>query len=123
MQARWPRSWARSRSRTASWTFTVGGKSWQCDFAGAGHCVAAAEREPGVRSPDGRHEAFVRDWNLWLRDADGGHEVQLTTNGIKDYGYATDNAGWKHTGNAIWCGRRTRRRSPRSARTSARPAR
>ena len=83
------------------WAFTVGGKQWQCDFSGAGHCVAAPTREPGVRSPDGRHEAFVRDWNLWLRDADGSHEVQLTTNGVEDYGYATDNAGWKHTDNAI----------------------
>ena len=26
-----------------------------------------------------------------------GREVQLTTDGIKDFGYATDNAGWIHS--------------------------
>ncbi len=28
-------------------------------------------------------------------------ETQLTTDGVKDYGYATDNAGWKHSDAAI----------------------
>jgi len=36
---------------------------------------------------------MIRDNNLWVRDA-GGKETQLTTDGIKDFGYATDNAGW-----------------------------
>jgi dipeptidyl-peptidase-4 len=30
-----------------------------------------------------------------------GAETQLTTDGVKDYGYATDNAGWKHSDNPI----------------------
>ena len=57
--------------------------------------------EPGAASPDGTREAFIRDWNLWLRDLASGKETQLTTDGKPDFGYATDNAGWKHTDNAI----------------------
>lgn len=30
-----------------------------------------------------------------------GKETQLTTDGVKDFGYATDNAGWLHSGRAI----------------------
>jgi dipeptidyl aminopeptidase/acylaminoacyl peptidase len=68
-------------------------------------CVAVAKPksgdEPGVASPDGSREAFIRDWNLWLRDTATGAETRLTTDGKPDYGYATDNAGWKHTGDAV----------------------
>src|SRR3546814_610171 len=58
-------------------------------------------KEPAVLSPDKTREAFIRDWNLWVRDTATGKETQLTTDGVKDYGYATDNAGWKHTDKAI----------------------
>lgn len=54
-----------------------------------------------VTSPDGKKQAFIRDWNLWVRDVATKKETQLTTDGIKDYGYATDNAGWKHSDRAI----------------------
>ncbi len=57
--------------------------------------------EPGALSPDKKSEAFIRDWNLWVRDVATGKETQLTTDGVKNFGYATDNAGWKHTDNAI----------------------
>jgi len=48
----------------------------------------------GELSPDGRRRAFVRDWNLWVRDVASGRETPLTKDGVKDFGYATDNAGW-----------------------------
>ena len=70
-------------------------------------CKALAEApvksgpEPGSASPDGSRKAFVRNWNLWLRDVKTGEETQLTFDGVTDYGYATDNAGWKHTDQAI----------------------
>ena len=51
--------------------------------------------EPGVMSPDKTKEVFIKDWNLYLRDVATGREKQLTTDGIKDFGYATDNAGWR----------------------------
>ncbi len=48
----------------------------------------------GVTSPDGKKAVFIKDWNLWVRDIATKEEKQLTTDGIKNYGYATDNAGW-----------------------------
>ena len=45
-------------------------------------------------SPDGRYEAFIRDANLWVKDKEAGEEIQLTTDGTEEYGYATNNAGW-----------------------------
>ena len=56
---------------------------------------------PLTLSPDKKLGAFVRDWNLWVRDVATGAETQLTTDGVKDYGYATDNAGWKQSNAAI----------------------
>jgi dipeptidyl aminopeptidase/acylaminoacyl peptidase len=45
-------------------------------------------------SPDGSKALFICDWNLWLRDVASGQDRQLTTDGVKDFGYATSNAGW-----------------------------
>jgi dipeptidyl aminopeptidase/acylaminoacyl peptidase len=50
-----------------------------------------------IASPDGKKLAFLKDWNLWVRDTESKEEKQLTKDGIKDFGYATDNAGWKHS--------------------------
>ena len=47
-----------------------------------------------IASPDGTRAAFIRDHNLWLRDLETGAETPLTTDGVTDYGYATNNAGW-----------------------------
>jgi dipeptidyl aminopeptidase/acylaminoacyl peptidase len=67
--------------------------------------VTAAPLRPGrdeaVVSPDGKRAAFIRNWNLWVRDVMTGEEKPLTTDGVKDYGYATDNAGWTHSNRAI----------------------
>ena len=80
----------------------VGDKQYLCDLKGAGDCTPEkAGKEPGVLSPDRKREAFIRNWNLWVRDVATGKEAQLTTNGVENFGYATDNAGWKHTDNAI----------------------
>jgi Dipeptidyl aminopeptidases/acylaminoacyl-peptidases len=48
-----------------------------------------------VISPDRKKAVFIRDWNLWMRDLDSGKETQLTTDGVENFGYATDNAGWR----------------------------
>ncbi|TKC12577.1 S9 family peptidase [Pedobacter polaris] len=47
-----------------------------------------------VLSPDSKKAVFIKDWNFWVRDIATKKETQLTTDGVKDYGYATDNAGW-----------------------------
>lgn len=52
-------------------------------------------------SPDRKKLAFVREWNLWVRDVASGRETQLTSDGIKDFGYATDNAGWTRSDRPI----------------------
>lgn len=52
-------------------------------------------------SPDGKKSAFIRDWNLWIRDIATGKETQLTTDGIENFGYATDNAGWRKSDRPI----------------------
>jgi dipeptidyl-peptidase-4 len=49
---------------------------------------------PASMSPDGTKAVFICDWNLWVRDVASGQERQLTTDGVKDFGYATSNAGW-----------------------------
>ena len=61
---------------------------------------ASEEQEPDISrdevlSPDDKKVAFIRDWNLWIRNLETGEETQLTTDGIENYGYATDNAGWR----------------------------
>ena len=50
---------------------------------------------PPSMSPDGRKAIFICDWNLWVKDVASGQERQLTTDGVKDFGYATSNAGWR----------------------------
>ena len=54
-----------------------------------------------VPSPDGKQTVFIRDWNLWIRDVATDKETQLTFDGVKDFGYATDNAGWTHSDRPI----------------------
>ena len=94
-------------------SFNVERRRWTCDVQG-NQCTATADtggnRTGGQRggrggggfagapsmatSPDGKRVAFVRDYNLWVRDVATGKETQLTTDGVKDFGYATNNAGW-----------------------------
>ena len=73
---------------------------------------------------DGTRGVFIRDWNLWVRDIATGQEKALTTDGVEvlrlrhrqrrlEQQRSRDRAR----------GRPTRRRSPRSSRTSATSAR
>ena len=55
----------------------------------------------GIPSPDKKKEAFIRDWNLWVKDLATQKETQLTTDGIENFGYATDNAGWRKSDRPI----------------------
>ena len=48
-----------------------------------------------VASPDEKKAVFIRDWNLWIRDIASDEETQLTYDGVGNFGYATDNAGWR----------------------------
>jgi hypothetical protein len=101
--------------------FNVGAKRFTCDVAGsacadAGAAIAgggggggrggrgggrggrggfAAGGRAESMSPDGKRAVFIRDNNLWVRQVAGGGETQLTKDGVNDFGYATDNAGWQ----------------------------
>lgn len=89
--------------------FRAAGKHWKYDPA-SGRCTEASgvgEMSPeggfagrrrgaeSVNSPDGSKTAFIRDYNLWVRDLKTNQETRLTTDGVKDFGYATSNAGWQ----------------------------
>ena len=82
---------------------TIRGLPVRCDLSGQGECRAAGNTLPGTYdlSPDGKRVAFIRDNNLWVRDVASARETQLTTDGIPDFGYATDNAGWIHSNRPI----------------------
>jgi dipeptidyl-peptidase 4 len=54
-----------------------------------------------VLSPDAKKIAFIKNWNLYVKDVASKTETQLTTDGEKDFGYATDNAGWTHSDKAV----------------------
>lgn len=62
-------------------------------------CAVSDRRPPSAGrtnavSPDGAYEAFIKDHNLWVRHRETGEERALTRDGIEDFGYATNNAGW-----------------------------
>ncbi len=104
-------------------TITVGGRTTTCSVETSRCDAAIDDRErataggrggraggrggrgsvspPETLSPDGTRAAFIRDWNLWMRDVATNREVQLTRDGVKDFGYATDNAGWTSSDRAI----------------------
>jgi dipeptidyl aminopeptidase/acylaminoacyl peptidase len=80
----------------------VGARRYGCDIT-AYRCVPDTTRNPTTTpepprnssaSPDGRLAAYIKDHNLWVREIATGRDVQLTTDGVKDFGYATNNAGW-----------------------------
>ena len=64
---------------------------WTCDIA-AYHCTgpdSIPARPTHERpSPDGRWVAFEREENVWVRSTETGDEVQLSSDGELDYGYA-----------------------------------
>jgi dipeptidyl-peptidase 4 len=88
-------------------TVTVQRRQWSCDLqtysCAARDTVRSSLRAPAnsSTSPDGKHAAFTRDFNLWVRDLTTGEESRLTTDGVREFGYATDNAGWVHSDNPV----------------------
>ncbi|MET2985961.1 S9 family peptidase [Aureibaculum conchae] len=54
-----------------------------------------------ILSPDGNLAAYIDNFNLWVRNINTGKQTQLTFDGVEDYGYATDNAGWKKSNRPV----------------------
>ncbi len=87
-------------------TFSAAGKSWKCDLKSYQITAEAAsksrtERRIETLSPDGKKAVFIKDYNLWMRDVASNELTPLTKDGVKNFGYATDNAGWKHSDRAV----------------------
>ncbi len=103
-------------------SFSVDDRSWTCEFEGdrcnearapggrrgggrggrgGGGAGVAANNAPSVLSPDGQRATFIRDHNLWVREIATGEERRITRDGVEDYGYATDNAGWRKSDRPI----------------------
>ena len=78
--------------------FDVRSQTFTCDIQNYNCTVRSSDgstsRRNEVVSPDGKRAVFICDFNLWIRDLDTGRETRLTTDGVEDYGYATNNAGW-----------------------------
>ncbi len=90
--------------------FRILGNAWTCDLQsyaivadpnGRDTMIGGGGGIEAEMSPDHQKTAYIKDYNLWVRDIATGKETQLTTDGVKDFGYATDNAGWKHSDRAI----------------------
>ncbi|PYO95738.1 MAG: S9 family peptidase [Gemmatimonadetes bacterium] len=69
-----------------------------CDLI-AYRCTAqkSTRRAPpanSIASPDSTRAVFIRNNNLWMMDLTSGAETAVTTDGVADFGYATNNAGW-----------------------------
>ena len=66
---------------------------WSCDLESYA-CARIGEKPqtPGdaVRSPDGKWEAFSRDFNVWLRSVETGEERAITTDGVEKNGYGEE---------------------------------
>lgn len=82
-------------------SFSAAGKQYQCPADGSKCLAGGSARAVDSPSPDKTKTAFIRDYNLWVRDVASNKETQLTTDGVKDYGYATDNAGWRKSNGPI----------------------
>ena len=54
-----------------------------------------------IESPDGKKVVYIKGYNLWMRNVKTNKSTQLTFDGIKDYGYATNNAGWLHNDSPV----------------------
>ncbi len=69
---------------------------WSCDIQ-AYRCTGPDSVPKPPRdetlSPDGRWAAFERNENLWLRNPETGEEVQLSTEGEENYGFAVQPEG------------------------------
>ena len=89
-----------------SWLYNLQNDQLATDTVKVHRSTDEAARSPRggsseVVSPDKKLAAYIKDYNLWVRNLQTGAQTQLTTDGIKDFGYATDNAGWRSSEGAI----------------------
>src|SRR3989441_4665983 len=69
----------------------------KCDLTACQCPAESTRRAPppnSIQSPDSTRAVFIRNNNLWMTDLTSGAETALTTDGVEDFGYGTNNAGW-----------------------------
>jgi dipeptidyl-peptidase-4 len=69
---------------------------WSCDIQAylcSGPDTVAKPPRDETLSPDGEWAAFEREENLWVRNVATGEEVQLSTEGEENYGFAVQPEG------------------------------
>ncbi|MEP6682242.1 MAG: DPP IV N-terminal domain-containing protein [Parafilimonas sp.] len=87
--------------------FSANKKKWKADLKtynvveDTSTTIYKTAKDNEVLSPDGSKAAFIKDYNLWVRNVATNKLTQLTTDGVQYFGYATDNAGWKHSDDAV----------------------
>lgn len=79
------------------------GKKYRCDLSGVGVCALRKVKMPKqdgefgggahARAPNGKWVAFERNWNVWIRNVATGRKIQLTFDGVKNYGYGRKKSG------------------------------
>ena len=70
-------------------------QSYQCNIASYScNTLDNTAKKNELVAPNGIQAVFIREYNLWLRNLNDNSEKQLTTDGIENFGYATNNAGW-----------------------------
>lgn len=75
---------------TGSMRFVIDDTWWTVDldtYAVERGEATSSEPQAANRSPDGKHEVFVRDANLWVRAVETGKERALTTDGEEQYAH------------------------------------
>jgi dipeptidyl-peptidase 4 len=91
-------------------TFEIEDRSFKCSLQEYTCAPADAARPSAgpfaappnsVTSPDGKYAAYIRDFNLWVKDLTSNEDRALTTDGVEDFGYATSNAGWTKSDNPV----------------------
>jgi dienelactone hydrolase len=76
-------------------SLTIDDKLYQCNIENyLCRLSAFAIKDSELVSPNGKLAVYIKEHNLWLRNLDNNSEKKLTTDGIENFGYATNNAGW-----------------------------
>ncbi len=85
--------------------FSVARNKYECNLED--YSITKIESTPAVNrriehvSPNGKLAAYIDNYNLWVRNLETNKKTQLTFDGEKDYGYATNNAGWIKSDGAV----------------------
>ncbi len=86
-------------------SFSIGDDNYTCNLSD--YSITEVNIEKQITSsnehisPNGKLAAYIDNYNLWVKDLNTNKKTQLTFDGIKDYGYATNNAGWTKSNNAV----------------------